>query len=222
MNTKNEQVGGDRGPKPNQLWGDRREGLITVYFSLSLVVSRALSLTLPRCLCLSLFLCYWTLSYRLRARSGRRVWMLLCRRWICIQWLLWSGKSKWLMHSCRIRTQMQVSGTVTTAFTLMHYWIWNLMPRKMCSLKPVIRSEGKRAGTWAPSLVYLCVWLVRSESSLMMEETELCFPQLLNASCRRPKRPHSEAVLINFLLSFISLLTAGLNLLVIIAISHYR
>ncbi|XP_026232376.1 trace amine-associated receptor 13c-like [Anabas testudineus] len=55
-----------------------------------------------------------------------------------------------------------------------------------------------------------------------MEESELCFPQLLNASCRRLKRPHSEVVLINFLLSFISVVTAALNLLVIIAISHYR
>ncbi|XP_028993379.1 trace amine-associated receptor 13c-like [Betta splendens] len=55
-----------------------------------------------------------------------------------------------------------------------------------------------------------------------MDETELCFPQLLNASCRRPKRAHSEVVFINFLLSFISVLTTGLNLLVIITISHYR
>ncbi|XP_073330176.1 trace amine-associated receptor 13c-like [Pagrus major] len=55
-----------------------------------------------------------------------------------------------------------------------------------------------------------------------LEETELCFPQLLNTSCRRAKRPHTEAVLIYILLSFISLLTATLNLLVIISISHFK
>ncbi|XP_029967592.1 trace amine-associated receptor 13c-like [Salarias fasciatus] len=55
-----------------------------------------------------------------------------------------------------------------------------------------------------------------------MEETELCFPQLLNASCWKPKRPLSEAVLIYSVLSFISLLTASLDLLVIISISHFK
>ncbi|XP_036965941.1 trace amine-associated receptor 13c-like [Acanthopagrus latus] len=55
-----------------------------------------------------------------------------------------------------------------------------------------------------------------------LEETELCFPKLLNTSCRRAKRPHTEAVLIYSLLSFISLLTATLNLLVIISISHFK
>ncbi|XP_051258974.1 trace amine-associated receptor 4-like isoform X2 [Dicentrarchus labrax] len=56
----------------------------------------------------------------------------------------------------------------------------------------------------------------------MMEEVELCFPQLLNASCRRPEPPQSEDLLINILLFFISVLTAALNLLVIISISHFR
>ncbi|XP_006806701.2 trace amine-associated receptor 13c-like [Neolamprologus brichardi] len=55
-----------------------------------------------------------------------------------------------------------------------------------------------------------------------MEETELCFPKLLNISCRRPKRPHFEIMLTYILLSFISLLTVILNLLVIISISHFR
>ncbi|XP_029013182.1 trace amine-associated receptor 8a-like [Betta splendens] len=54
------------------------------------------------------------------------------------------------------------------------------------------------------------------------EEPELCFPHLLNASCRKHARPHSEAMLIYILLSFISLLTASLNLLVIVSISHFR
>ncbi|XP_038576939.1 trace amine-associated receptor 13c-like [Micropterus salmoides] len=47
---------------------------------------------------------------------------------------------------------------------------------------------------------------------------ELCFPQLLNTSCRKPTLPWSEAVF----LSSISLLTVTLNLLVIISVSHFR
>ncbi|KAF3696462.1 Trace amine-associated receptor 7b [Channa argus] len=59
----------------------------------------------------------------------------------------------------------------------------------------------------------------------MMEtlgEVKLCFPQLLNTSCKKHTRPHSESMLIYILLSFISLLTVVLNLLVIISISHFR
>ncbi|XP_042348754.1 trace amine-associated receptor 13c-like, partial [Plectropomus leopardus] len=55
-----------------------------------------------------------------------------------------------------------------------------------------------------------------------LEESELCFPQLLNSSCRKPKRPLTEAVLIFSLLSFISVFTVTLNLLVIISISHFK
>ncbi|KAF3696461.1 Trace amine-associated receptor 7a [Channa argus] len=55
-----------------------------------------------------------------------------------------------------------------------------------------------------------------------MDEAELCFPQLLNTSCKKHTRPHSESMLIYILLSFISLLTVVLNLLVIISISHFR
>ncbi|XP_040912703.1 trace amine-associated receptor 13c-like [Toxotes jaculatrix] len=51
---------------------------------------------------------------------------------------------------------------------------------------------------------------------------ELCFPELLNASCRKPTPPGSEAVLLNILLSSVSVLTVALNLLVIISISHFR
>ncbi|XP_029937209.1 trace amine-associated receptor 13c-like [Myripristis murdjan] len=61
--------------------------------------------------------------------------------------------------------------------------------------------------------------------SLMMETpegAELCFPQLLNTSCGKPKPPESEAMIIHILMSFIALLTVALNLLVIISISHYR
>ncbi|KAM9347757.1 trace amine-associated receptor 13c-like [Symphorus nematophorus] len=55
-----------------------------------------------------------------------------------------------------------------------------------------------------------------------LEGTELCFPQLLNTSCTKPMHPHSEAMLTQILLSFVSLLTAALNLLVIISISHFK
>ncbi|XP_062287462.1 trace amine-associated receptor 7e-like [Scomber scombrus] len=55
-----------------------------------------------------------------------------------------------------------------------------------------------------------------------MGEVDLCFPQLLNTSCRKPESPHSNTVLIYIVLSFICLLTAALNLLVIISITHFR
>ncbi|XP_037644964.1 trace amine-associated receptor 13c-like [Sebastes umbrosus] len=51
---------------------------------------------------------------------------------------------------------------------------------------------------------------------------ELCFPQLLNTSCKKPTSPWPEAVILNILLSTISLLTVALNLLVIISVSHFR
>ncbi|XP_051259309.1 trace amine-associated receptor 13c-like isoform X1 [Dicentrarchus labrax] len=55
-----------------------------------------------------------------------------------------------------------------------------------------------------------------------LKGSELCFPQFLNTSCRKPVRPHFETMLIYILLSSISLLTAVLNLLVIISISHFK
>ncbi|XP_054471131.1 trace amine-associated receptor 13c-like [Anoplopoma fimbria] len=55
-----------------------------------------------------------------------------------------------------------------------------------------------------------------------LEEAELCFPQLLNSSCRKTMRPHSVSMLTYILLSSISLLTVTLNLLVIISISHFK
>ncbi|XP_075960643.1 trace amine-associated receptor 13c-like [Anarhichas minor] len=54
------------------------------------------------------------------------------------------------------------------------------------------------------------------------EEAELCFPELLNSSCRKAMRPHSVSMLTYILLSSISLLTVTLNLLVIISISHFK
>uniref|UniRef100_A0A3Q3IUX9 G-protein coupled receptors family 1 profile domain-containing protein n=1 Tax=Monopterus albus TaxID=43700 RepID=A0A3Q3IUX9_MONAL len=54
------------------------------------------------------------------------------------------------------------------------------------------------------------------------EETELCFPHLLNISCVKPKHPHFETMLTDVILSSICLLTVFLNLLVIISISHFK
>ncbi|XP_068602046.1 trace amine-associated receptor 13c-like [Brachionichthys hirsutus] len=55
------------------------------------------------------------------------------------------------------------------------------------------------------------------------EDFELCFPQLLNASCRKPMQNRAaETVFLYVLLSCISVLTVILNLLVIISISHFR
>ncbi|XP_047457664.1 trace amine-associated receptor 13c-like [Mugil cephalus] len=54
------------------------------------------------------------------------------------------------------------------------------------------------------------------------EETELCFPHLLNSSCRKIMHSHSAYVFIYLILSLISLITVTLNLLVIISISHFK
>ncbi|XP_017296026.1 trace amine-associated receptor 1-like [Kryptolebias marmoratus] len=53
-------------------------------------------------------------------------------------------------------------------------------------------------------------------------EEDLCFPQLLNISCKRPKNSASHIYPGFLFLSFISLMTAVLNLLVIISVSHFR
>uniref|UniRef100_UPI0037E9861C trace amine-associated receptor 8a-like n=1 Tax=Semicossyphus pulcher TaxID=241346 RepID=UPI0037E9861C len=55
----------------------------------------------------------------------------------------------------------------------------------------------------------------------MMEGVELCFPHL-NTSCRKPRRSLSDAVLTYIVLSFIAVLTAILNLLVIISVTHFK
>ncbi|XP_068602373.1 trace amine-associated receptor 13c-like [Brachionichthys hirsutus] len=54
------------------------------------------------------------------------------------------------------------------------------------------------------------------------EDFELCFPQLLNASCRKPVQNRAETIFLYILLSCISVLTVILNLLVIISISHFK
>ncbi|XP_019207937.1 trace amine-associated receptor 13c-like [Oreochromis niloticus] len=53
-------------------------------------------------------------------------------------------------------------------------------------------------------------------------EAEFCFPELLNSSCRKPTLHWSKTVLLNVGLSFISVITAALNLLIIISVSHFR
>ncbi|XP_063353698.1 trace amine-associated receptor 13c-like [Pelmatolapia mariae] len=56
----------------------------------------------------------------------------------------------------------------------------------------------------------------------ILKGAELCFPKLLNTSCRKPTLHWSKAVLLNIVLSCVSLITAALNLLVIISVSHFR
>ncbi|XP_028302005.1 trace amine-associated receptor 13c-like [Gouania willdenowi] len=54
------------------------------------------------------------------------------------------------------------------------------------------------------------------------DQTELCYPHLGNASCRRTVRPRSVSVLLYIILSSISVLIVTLNLMVIIIISHFK
>ncbi|XP_077392405.1 trace amine-associated receptor 13c-like [Festucalex cinctus] len=56
----------------------------------------------------------------------------------------------------------------------------------------------------------------------MMDQAELCFPLLVNTSCRRMQHPRPATVLTYMLLPAISLITVTLNLLVIISISHFK
>ncbi|XP_014880942.1 trace amine-associated receptor 13c-like [Poecilia latipinna] len=55
-----------------------------------------------------------------------------------------------------------------------------------------------------------------------LSEAGLCFPQLINTSCRRPRHFPSENILLYIMLSCVSLLTVTLNLLVIVSISNFR
>ncbi|XP_043987814.1 trace amine-associated receptor 13c-like [Gambusia affinis] len=56
----------------------------------------------------------------------------------------------------------------------------------------------------------------------IQDRSDLCFPLLLNSSCRKPTLHWSEVVLLNSVLLFISLITVVLNLLIIISVSHFR
>ncbi|XP_030614629.1 trace amine-associated receptor 13c-like [Archocentrus centrarchus] len=51
---------------------------------------------------------------------------------------------------------------------------------------------------------------------------ELCFPQLFNTSCKKPTTLLSQVLLPYIVVFSICLLTVALNLLVIIAVSHFR
>ncbi|XP_029981341.1 trace amine-associated receptor 8c-like [Sphaeramia orbicularis] len=56
-----------------------------------------------------------------------------------------------------------------------------------------------------------------------LTEPQLCFPMLLNTSCRRqPARASYGMDVLSILLFFMAVVTAFLNLLVIISISHFR
>ncbi|KAG7501993.1 trace amine-associated receptor 13c-like [Solea senegalensis] len=55
-----------------------------------------------------------------------------------------------------------------------------------------------------------------------LDEVDLCFPQLLNASCRKRALPPAVSMIACIMLTFIGLLTVMLNLIVIVSISHFR
>nr|XP_043874754.1 trace amine-associated receptor 3-like [Solea senegalensis] len=55
-----------------------------------------------------------------------------------------------------------------------------------------------------------------------LDEADLCFPQFLNASCRKMALPPAVSMFSYIMLTFIGLLTVILNLLVIVSISHFR
>ncbi|XP_029980168.1 trace amine-associated receptor 13c-like [Sphaeramia orbicularis] len=54
------------------------------------------------------------------------------------------------------------------------------------------------------------------------EEAELCFPELLNASCLKPVVSQTNALVYQILLFIFSPLTVALNLVVIISVAHFR
>ncbi|XP_061697944.1 trace amine-associated receptor 13c-like [Syngnathoides biaculeatus] len=54
------------------------------------------------------------------------------------------------------------------------------------------------------------------------DQSDLCFPEQANTSCRKPSSDGSDGVLFSVLLSVECILTVLLNLLVIISISHFR
>ncbi|XP_068602256.1 trace amine-associated receptor 13c-like [Brachionichthys hirsutus] len=55
-----------------------------------------------------------------------------------------------------------------------------------------------------------------------LDEDELCFPQLLNSSCRKVILPYYESLFTYITLSSISIVTVFLNMMVIISISHFK
>ncbi|XP_068185917.1 trace amine-associated receptor 13c-like [Antennarius striatus] len=55
-----------------------------------------------------------------------------------------------------------------------------------------------------------------------LTDDELCFPHLLNSSCRKTTHPYFASLLIYIIMSSISIVTVTLNMLVIISISHFK
>ncbi|XP_068602237.1 trace amine-associated receptor 13c-like [Brachionichthys hirsutus] len=55
-----------------------------------------------------------------------------------------------------------------------------------------------------------------------LDVDKLCFPELFNSSCRKAIRPYYASILIYITLSFISIVTVLLNMMVIISISHFK
>ncbi|XP_059198389.1 trace amine-associated receptor 3-like [Centropristis striata] len=56
----------------------------------------------------------------------------------------------------------------------------------------------------------------------VVDDWEICFPEFPNISCWKPPSPWPETLFINITLYSISVLTAVLNLLIIISVSHFR
>ncbi|XP_035994793.1 trace amine-associated receptor 13c-like [Fundulus heteroclitus] len=54
------------------------------------------------------------------------------------------------------------------------------------------------------------------------DSADLCYPHLYNNSCKKPTSLWTEVVLVQIILSVISLIAVALNLLVIISVSHFR
>uniref|UniRef100_A0A3P9CYP9 G-protein coupled receptors family 1 profile domain-containing protein n=1 Tax=Maylandia zebra TaxID=106582 RepID=A0A3P9CYP9_9CICH len=65
-------------------------------------------------------------------------------------------------------------------------------------------------------------WIYPNKSVHSQITEKLCFPQLFNISCKKPTTPLSQVLLLYIVVSSMSLLTVTLNLLVIIAVSHFR
>ncbi|XP_068186308.1 trace amine-associated receptor 1-like [Antennarius striatus] len=56
----------------------------------------------------------------------------------------------------------------------------------------------------------------------ILDESELCFPELSNISCRKPRLSHPEMV-VTYIMSYVTpVIIVILNLLVIISISHFK
>uniref|UniRef100_A0A3Q1BVQ2 G-protein coupled receptors family 1 profile domain-containing protein n=1 Tax=Amphiprion ocellaris TaxID=80972 RepID=A0A3Q1BVQ2_AMPOC len=55
-----------------------------------------------------------------------------------------------------------------------------------------------------------------------LDGADLCFPQLINISCKKPAPPQTEDLVLYAVMFSVSLLTVVLNLLVIISVSHFR